>query len=357
MRSIVILLLSIPLAFAGPHCLKYLYTVASGDVDIPEVTAVGLVDDQQFMYFDSDTMKAEPKIEWIKADQWDRQTEIDRRHYHEYRNNMLLIKNVFNQSTSEGVHTLQVMYGCEIRDDGTTRGFYEFGYDGEDFITFDKNALNYIAANRQADIIKNKMDSNKPRAQLCKVYLENTCIDRLKKYMSYSKDNLQRKVPPEVSILQKDSSSPVTCHATGFYTSNINMTWQKNHEELHENVEVHETLPNADGTFQKRISLSMKSEELNRDPDVYRCVIQHVGAEKEIVKFPSNITRSNEQHASWIITVPVLCVLPFAVAIIIGCIVMKKTGRFKCPKSTGYAQGSTTDEDSKSDEQMQNVSS
>lgn len=85
------------------------------------------------------------------------------------------------------------MYGCEIRDDGTTRGFNEFGYDGEDIITFDKTTLNYIAANRQADVPKNKMDANKPKAQHCKAYLENTCIDRLKKYMSYSKDNLQRK--------------------------------------------------------------------------------------------------------------------------------------------------------------------
>lgn len=64
-----------------------------------------MIDDQQFMYFDSDTMKVEPKTEWIKADQWDRQTETDKRHYHEYRNNMLLIKNVFNQSTSEGILT------------------------------------------------------------------------------------------------------------------------------------------------------------------------------------------------------------------------------------------------------------
>lgn len=85
------------------------------------------------------------------------------------------------------------MYGCEIRDDGTTRGFNEFGYDGEDIISFDKNTLSYTAANRQADITKNKMDSNKPKAKHCKAYLENTCIERLKKYINYSKDTLKRK--------------------------------------------------------------------------------------------------------------------------------------------------------------------
>uniref|UniRef100_A0A673NMU2 MHC class I-like antigen recognition-like domain-containing protein n=1 Tax=Sinocyclocheilus rhinocerous TaxID=307959 RepID=A0A673NMU2_9TELE len=64
---------------AGTHSLRYFYTGVSGDIDFPEFTSVGMVDDEQFDYFDSNTMKAVPKTEWIRqnegADYWDTQTQ------------------------------------------------------------------------------------------------------------------------------------------------------------------------------------------------------------------------------------------------------------------------------------------
>ncbi|KAI4883953.1 hypothetical protein NFI96_009101 [Prochilodus magdalenae] len=44
--------------------------------------------------------------------------------------------------------------------------------------------------------------------------------------------------PPEVSLFQEDSSSPVVCHATGFYPKTVNINWQKNGEDLDEGVEL-----------------------------------------------------------------------------------------------------------------------
>ncbi|KAK2887663.1 hypothetical protein Q8A67_015891 [Cirrhinus molitorella] len=61
MRPVLILLLGAHLAYAGTHSLKYYYTAVSGDIDFPEFTAVGLVDDEQFMYFDSNIKKKEAK--------------------------------------------------------------------------------------------------------------------------------------------------------------------------------------------------------------------------------------------------------------------------------------------------------
>uniref|UniRef100_A0A673L1N3 MHC class I-like antigen recognition-like domain-containing protein n=1 Tax=Sinocyclocheilus rhinocerous TaxID=307959 RepID=A0A673L1N3_9TELE len=64
---------------SGKHSLRYFYAGVSGVIDFPEFTAVGLVDDEQFMYFDSNIKKAVPKTEWIRqnegADYWDRQTQ------------------------------------------------------------------------------------------------------------------------------------------------------------------------------------------------------------------------------------------------------------------------------------------
>ncbi len=37
--------------------MKYLFTAVSGDIDFPEFTIAGLVDEGQFIYFDSNTKK------------------------------------------------------------------------------------------------------------------------------------------------------------------------------------------------------------------------------------------------------------------------------------------------------------
>ncbi|XP_016413627.1 class II histocompatibility antigen, B-L beta chain-like [Sinocyclocheilus rhinocerous] len=88
-------------------------------------------------------------------------------------------------------------------------------------------------------------------------------------------------VHPKVYLLQKNSS-PVVCIATGFYPAIVNITWRKNGQEHHENMETRETLKNMDETFQKRISLRVKKEEWKRN--CYTCVVQHKSLKKDIQK-------------------------------------------------------------------------
>ncbi|KAI7799199.1 major histocompatibility complex class I UXA2 precursor, partial [Triplophysa rosa] len=324
MRCIALLLLDIQLAFAGTHSLQYFCTAVYGDINIPALTVVGMVDGQQFMYFDSNTNKAEPKTEWMRhydgTDYWDRQTQIIINRYEEYKFIMKTIMYLYNQSMSEDVHTFQMMYGCEQDDDGTTRGYLQYGYNGEDFISFDRKTHSWTAGEmhpQAVDMMKN-WATGEATTKFWKAYLESMCFERMKKIVRYSKATLERKVPPEVSLLQKNSSSPVICHATGFYPNNITMTWKKNNEDLNEDVEVSTTLPNEDGTFQKSISLSVKSEEGKKNPDVYRCVIQHVGAEKEIV-VPLNENNIKSNSASDNIIVK--CLVSITVAVVVGCVV------------------------------------
>ncbi|XP_057210453.1 major histocompatibility complex class I-related gene protein-like [Triplophysa rosa] len=225
-----------------------------------------------------------------------------------------------------------MMFGCEQDDDGTTRGYLQYGYNGEDFISFDRNTPSWTAANPQAIILKNQWDTNGAKTNYWKAYLESTCFERMKKIVSHGKDTLERKVAAEVSLLQKNSSSPVICHATGFYPKNITMTWKKNHEDLNEDVEVSETLPNADGTFQKSISLSVKSEEWKKNPDVYRCVIQHVGAEKDIV-VPLNENNIKSNSASDNIIVKGLLITTVVIAVLAAMFLLLKRGSLcaRCP--------------------------
>ncbi|XP_052441306.1 H-2 class I histocompatibility antigen, Q9 alpha chain isoform X2 [Carassius gibelio] len=274
---ILLLLFGAHLVSAGTHSLRYVYTAVSGVNDFPEFTAVGLVDEGPFMYFDSKMMKAVPKTEWMRqsegADYWDRETQIGISHLQSFKNNIWILKARFNQTT--GVHTVQWMYGCELDTDGTKRGYMQFGYDGEDFISLDKDTLTWTAANPQAVITKHKWEADRAFLEQRKAYLENTCIEWLQKYVGYGKDTLERKVSPQVSVLKKSSSSPVVCHATGFYPKEVTISWMKNDQEHHDDVDLGELLPNEDGTFQKTSELRVTPEELKNNQFI--CVVEHQG--------------------------------------------------------------------------------
>ncbi|KAG7457582.1 hypothetical protein MATL_G00228650 [Megalops atlanticus] len=280
-----LMLLGIHATSAATHSLQYFYTGVWGEINFPEFAVVGQVDDSQFMYYDSRNKMAIPKTEWMKenegADYWHKETQTDIGHQQSFKSNVEILMQRFNQTS--GVHTLQWMYGCEWDDEtGTTEGYDSYGYDGEDFISFELENMRWITPLPQGFVTKNKWDSDRAWNEQLKSYLSQICIDWLKKYVGYGRSTLERKVPPEVSLLQRDPSSPVTCHATGFFPSGIVVYWQKNGRDLHEGVELGEMLPNEDGTFQITSHLRVKPEDWKKD--TYTCTVQHSSLERNIVK-------------------------------------------------------------------------
>ncbi|XP_028819574.1 BOLA class I histocompatibility antigen, alpha chain BL3-6-like isoform X2 [Denticeps clupeoides] len=269
-----LLVLKIDLASGGSHSLQYFYTGVTQGFNFPEFTAVGMMDGQQFLYYDSNIRQAIPKVDWIKnnegPDYWTRETQNLQGHEAKFKVNIGKLMQHFIQS--DGIHTFQKMCCCEWDDEtGATDGYEQYGYDGADFISLDLKSTSWVASVKEALITKQKWDG--AAAEWEKNYLTQTCIDWLKKYVQYGNISLKRKVPPQVSLLQTDPSSPVVCHATGFYPDKVKISWQKDRKELHEDVDVGETLPNHDGTFQKRA-------KLNIAPDVWKknqftCVVEH----------------------------------------------------------------------------------
>ncbi|XP_064175871.1 H-2 class I histocompatibility antigen, alpha chain-like [Anguilla rostrata] len=265
--------------------MKNFYTAVTAGIDFPEFTAVGMLDDEPFTYYDSDIKRKIPKTEWIKenvgADYWDRYTQILTGTQQTFKANIGIAMQRFNQT--QGVHTVQRMYGCEWDDEtGATGGFYQFGYDGEDFITYDLRNQRYFAPVQQAFITSQKWNNDPAQLENLKQYLTQECVDWLKKYVSYGRSALERTVAPKVSLLQKDPSSPVvTCHLTGFYPRGVMVTWQRNGDDLHEDVELGETVPNEDGTFQTTSHLTVKPEDWKSQK--YTCTVQHRSLKQDIV--------------------------------------------------------------------------
>uniref|UniRef100_A0A8C9RP42 Major histocompatibility complex class I UBA n=1 Tax=Scleropages formosus TaxID=113540 RepID=A0A8C9RP42_SCLFO len=271
----------------GPtHSLRYVYSGTSGIPDFPEFVAVGLVDEEQFVYYDSRNHRMVPRVEWMEKsegkDYWDRETRKHIGWEQVFKNNIEVAKKRFNQTG--GIHTVQQMYGCEWDDDtGTTGAHCQFSYDGEDFITMDFKTMSWVAPVRQALTTTLKWNSDKAYIESARNYFSQECIQWLKKYLDYGKETLQRKARPEVSLLQKDSSSSaVSCYATGFFPKSIVINWQKDGKEIHDDVETTELLPSGDGTFQIRSILRVSPEDLKNHQ--FSCVVEHVSLDEKIDK-------------------------------------------------------------------------
>ncbi|KAI5088492.1 major histocompatibility complex class I UDA precursor, partial [Silurus meridionalis] len=284
-KALIFLTFSLHLSSAVKHSLQYFYTGVLSGINFPEFTIVGLVDGEQFVYYDSNIRRNIPKTEWINnvtsddPDYWNRNTMFSQGVQESFKVGLDTLMQRFNQTT--GVHTWQNMHGCEVDDDGNIRGYDQWGYDGEDFIILDIDTLSWITPTPQALITKTKWITNAALSRDNENYLKNICPYWLKKYLVYGKRTLERKEHPTASVLQKHSSSPeVVCHATGFFPKALNISWQKDGEDVYEDVELRETLPNQDGSFQKRSILKVSAEELQEH--TYTCVIEHSSLEKEM---------------------------------------------------------------------------
>uniref|UniRef100_A0A672FFW0 Ig-like domain-containing protein n=1 Tax=Salarias fasciatus TaxID=181472 RepID=A0A672FFW0_SALFA len=150
-------------------------------------------------------------------------------------------------------------------------GFHQFGYDGEDFISLDLKTQTWIPLVPQAVISKEQWDKNKAWLDQQKHYLTQECPEWLKKFLEFGRSSLMRKGKMFGVCLSKTPSSPLTCHATGFYPDRADLFWKKDEEELHEDVVKGEMLPNHDGSFQMSVDLDLsglKDEDWGR----YSCV-------------------------------------------------------------------------------------
>ncbi|KAG7233851.1 hypothetical protein INR49_006483 [Caranx melampygus] len=221
------------------HSLRFYFTISSGLPNIPDYMGVGNVDGVEVVYCDSSMETPEARQDWVikfivsEQEDWERITGYSINYEQQLRGDAASFKQQSNQT--EGLHIIQQIVSSEW-DNETEKvdGFLQYGYNGDDFLSFDLQTLTWIAANPQAETIKQQWDGNTARSQTWKNYLDNVIPYFLQKAVKFGSGFLQRTVPPSVSLLQKTPSSPVSCHATGFYPHRALLFWTKDGEELHE---------------------------------------------------------------------------------------------------------------------------
>ncbi|XP_059736271.1 non-classical MHC class I antigen isoform X3 [Bos taurus] len=283
-RTLLLLLLGVLVprdTRAGPHSMRYFLTAVSRPgLGEPRFITVGYVDDTQFVRFDSDRPdpRMEPRARWVEdegPEYWDQETRIQKENTQTFRANLNTLLGYYNQSEA-GSHTIQWMHGCGVGSDGRLlRGYNQLAYDGKDYLALNEDLRSWTAADTAAQITKRKWEAA-GEAERFRNYLEGECVKLLRRHLENGKDTLLRADPPKAHVAHHPSSErevTLRCWALGFYPEEISLTWQRNGEDQIQDMELVETRPSGDGTFQKWAALAVPSGEEQR----YTCRVQHEG--------------------------------------------------------------------------------
>ncbi|XP_048059229.1 zinc-alpha-2-glycoprotein-like isoform X1 [Megalobrama amblycephala] len=289
------------------HFLHYKFTVLTKADTFPEFSAVIVADDRQIKHFSD-----EERVWILTEDQTEPPKDPpDSRKW--FIRQIRTLTNCTNSQCSE-LHVLQRIIGCELEKlpDGTVNltVFDEYGFDGEDFISFNSDTMKWIDKNPKAKETKMQWDLQTGRNQFIKYFLKN-CIDWISTFNDINKSSPDvhisvRKAPDDHSNLV------LTCLATGFYPRDVQMNIRRNRTKLR-----HQTSsgirPNDDETFQMRISV-----KINRNyKGFYYCLVNHSSLRKPIsVKWDGRCSDCETDH-TWIAIGGIATAVVLAVIIIV----------------------------------------
>ncbi|XP_065435343.1 class I histocompatibility antigen, F10 alpha chain-like isoform X6 [Chrysemys picta bellii] len=322
-------------ALPGGHCRlhsrRILDTVVSEPAPgLPWYSRVVYVDDQLTYVYTSGTKRAEPYTLWMAQNEgsefWDEVTWWGQRFQKWYNASLNTLSQLYNRT--EGFHIIQTIYGCDLREDNSIQGFYQDSYDGQDFLTFDKETMTWVAADIGAQITKRRWEAEVNDNQQWKRYVEGNCISWLRSALEYGKETLQRKVCPTARVSDRSSHDGLTtlsCKVSGFYPRDITVTWLKNGESRQQETYSEGILPNGDGTYQTWATMEI-------DPKIkahYSCHVEH-----ESLLEPLSV--SWEPNNSLIPIVAGVITAAVLIGVIIGVFFWKK----QCPASDQGSSGS-----------------
>ncbi|XP_057650682.1 H-2 class I histocompatibility antigen, alpha chain-like isoform X2 [Chionomys nivalis] len=203
---------------------------------------------------------------------------------------------------------------------------WDVAYDGLDYIALNDDLKTWTAADTAALITKRKWEQN-GAAESYKAYLEGPCVQWLRRHLENGKAALLRSDPPKAHVTHHPGSNgdvTLRCWALGFYPASITLTWQREEEEQTQDIELVETRPSGDGTYQKWASLVVPSGEEHK----YTCHVHHEG-------LPEPLTLRWDPPQSTVLIMAMIAGLVFLGAMIIGAVVAVVMKRRKNPGGKG----------------------
>ncbi|XP_046306530.1 MHC class I polypeptide-related sequence A-like [Marmota monax] len=187
------------------------------------------------------------------------------------------------QRQKEGSHSLQESWGCEMQKNNPTRGFWDFYYDEEPFLSFHPVTHSWTVHPSSAQTLAMKVkkhwksDDSPSKAQWA--HVQGTICGRLQRYLNSWIAFNKTIVSPIVTVTcgeALEDTINATCWAFGFYPWIISLTWLQDGEPLNQDTQQSGSLlPYGNGTYQTCVSTRIPQGQEQR----FSCHVRHSGKE------------------------------------------------------------------------------
>ncbi|XP_065271744.1 class I histocompatibility antigen, F10 alpha chain-like [Emys orbicularis] len=264
-------------ASGGPHSLAYHYVGTYDASGLLEFGAAGLLDGAPIDGYDRTARAKVPAQPWVGEglgpEYWHQGGTSRAAKEDWFRRNVEILKQRSNQT--QGHHTLQWALGCEQEPGGVVRGWYQFGYDGQDLVMFDRGNRRWLAALSWAEATRRRWDAQPEFGERLHQYLGDTCLEWLGRFLRSRRAWARRAAAPQLQAWSRPTPGrpgwlTLGCQAWGFPTRDIEVSWLRGNATL-PGAEAGTGLPSGDGSYQRQSRLRAPEGEAQG----VRCQARH----------------------------------------------------------------------------------
>ncbi|XP_036032183.1 H-2 class I histocompatibility antigen, Q10 alpha chain-like [Onychomys torridus] len=299
----------------GSHSMRLLHTLLTWPHHLePQFIYAVYFDDIHVLRYNN--RQEPPRMEhcapWVdqhKPEFWEEMTWNIQRVIDMYDNILKNMLRIYNQS-EVGNHTVQILLACHMLPGGNfSHGQYELLFNGRDHIVLNEDLRTWTAVGKAAEMLRQEWEES-GFAQALKTFIEGDCVQSILE--NYGKEILLRTDGPKMHVTHRvraDGNITLRCWALDFYPADITLTWQRDGSNQTVGMEVIETRPSGDGTFQKWAAVVVPSGEEQR----YTCHVDHE-------RLPEPLTLRWEPPQSSVPIIPVVTGLVLG-AVLVGSVV------------------------------------
>ncbi|XP_064176252.1 major histocompatibility complex class I-related gene protein-like isoform X2 [Anguilla rostrata] len=232
-----------------------------------------------------------------------------------------ILKN-YSRLNMSGAAVLQGRFGCEIEqnpdsDVRLTKAFAQYGWNGEDFLSFSLSRLQWVASAGSAVPMKKNWNRDQDITMDTKNYIDYICVMHLLNSLSFEAKESQMTAQPMAAVFAKRSLNPgkviLTCLVSGFHCRDTTVELYRDDDIItEEDCFLSSGIrPNGDGTCQLRKSLDIS----NSTEASYSCEVPF-GSLKRRVKWDGKIwdraqpkQDNDTRHHYWLLMAALVLVI------------------------------------------------
>ncbi|XP_032555203.1 antigen-presenting glycoprotein CD1d-like [Chiroxiphia lanceolata] len=268
-----------PLSHVGTFTIQLLHTSTFQNTSFVDTEGIGLLEDIKLGSLDKHTWDIHFCQPWVRPalprSEWDTIDNMIKIYFH----NVIHLSNEgAKQKDVPYPFVAQVMAGCKLYPNRTSRMFTYVGYNGQDFLSLDTDNATWTLSQDTdlARYIRAVLQNDTTLVEVLEAIFNNTCINAMEMFLSYGRAALERQELPVATVFARTPSPHqllLVCHVTAFYPRPISVAWLRDGQEVPPGPQLNTSpvLPNADLTYQLSSVLAVAPQ----DGHSYACRVRH----------------------------------------------------------------------------------